>query len=464
MAESQSAASRIAGEDATDTSENPLARLASPGSLARFALPSIVAMVLMGLYTLVDVMLVTRFVSTDAMAAVNIATPAINLVVGFATMLATGSNAIVSARMGAGDLAGARRDFATITLFALGSSLAVALLGATFAEPLARALGATDQLAPLCAVYLAIILAFTPASMLQTLFQNYVIAAGRPAMGTAMAVGCGMANIAFDYLFIAVLDWGIAGAAWGTVIGYTIAAATGAAFFLSRKQGLRFSRPGLGRACVVLLGKSCANGVSEMVGQAAAAVTTFLFNTAMVQLIGENGVAAITVIIYTQFMVSTVFIGFSMGCAPVIAFNFGACNRAALRRVFRSCLLCIGTASVTASLLSLAGAPAVACLFAPEGHEVNRLASEGLRLFSVSFLFAGTNLFASAAFTALSNGALSALISFLRTFGLVPAALLVLPGMLGVDGVWVAVPIAEALTFVVSAGLLWGMRKRYGYS
>ncbi len=182
------------------------------------------------------------------------------------------------------------------------------------------------------------------------------------------------------------------------------------------------------------------------------------------QLIGENGVAAVTVIIYAQFMVSTIFIGFSMGCAPVIAFNFGACNRTTLRRVFRSCLLCVGAASVAASLLSLAGAPAVACLFAPKGHEVNQLASDGLRLFSASFLFAGTNLFASAAFTALSNGALSALISFLRTFGLVPAALLVLPGMLGVTGVWVAVPIAEAITFVVSAGLLWGMRKRYGYS
>ncbi len=202
----------------------------------------------------------------------------------------------------------------------------------------------------------------------------------------------------------------------------------------------------------------------ELVGQAAAAVTTLMFNTVMVQLIGENGVAAVTVIIYAQFMVSTIFIGFSMGCAPVIAFNFGACNRTTLRRVFRSCLLCVGAASVAASLLSLAGAPAVACLFAPEGHEVNQLASDGLRLFSASFLFAGTNLFASAAFTALSNGALSALISFLRTFGLVPAALLVLPGMLGVTGVWVAVPIAEAITFVVSAELLWGMRKRYGYS
>lgn len=464
MAEPRSAVRRSAGEDAVDASENPFARLASPGSLARFALPSIAAMVFMGLYTLVDVMLVARFVSTDAMAAINIATPAINLVVGFATMLATGSNAIVSARMGANDLTGARRDFTSITLFALSASLAVALLGTAFAEPLARFLGATEQLAPLCAAYLGIILAFTPASMLQTLFQNYVIAAGRPAMGCGMAVRCGMANIAFDYLFIAVLGWGIAGAAWGTVIGYTIAGATGASFFLSRKDGLHFSRPRLGCACIVLLGKSCANGVSEMVGQAAAAVTTLMFNTVMVQLIGENGVAAVTVIIYAQFMVSTIFIGFSMGCAPVIAFNFGACNRTTLRRVFRSCLLCVGAASVAASLLSLAGAPAVACLFAPEGHEVNQLASDGLRLFSASFLFAGTNLFASAAFTALSNGALSALISFLRPFGLVPAALLVLPGMLGVTGVWVAVPIAEAITFVVSAGLLWGMRKRYGYS
>ena len=183
----------------------------------------------------------------------------------------------------------------------------------------------------------------------------------------------------------------------------------------------------------------------------------------MLGIAGEDGVAAVTVLIYSQFMVSSVFFGFSMGCAPVISYDHGAGDAARLRRLFRSCIACVGIASVAACLASFVGAPALASLFASEGDPVFAMAAEGLAVFSAAYLFAGTNIFASAAFTALGNGALSAVVAFLRTFGLVPLCLLSLPHILGIQGVWVAVPVAEAVTFVVSCSLLLANRKRYGY-
>ncbi len=444
----------------SSASANPLAQKQSAAALIRFALPSVATMVFMGLYTVVDVIFVARFVSPDAMASINIATPAINLIVGFATMLATGGNAIVATKMGADKEKESRRDFTLVALFGFVVAALVAVFGNAFLDPLVGCLGATPVLKPYCMDYLTIILAFTPASMMQVLFQNAVIAAGRPGVGTAMAVVCGLSNIVFDYLFLAVMGLGISGAAWGTVAGYTIAALIGFAFFASRKGGLRFAKPSRD---FKVIAKSCGNGASEMVSQAAAAVTTFLFNAAMLKLAGETGVAAVTIMIYTQFLVASLFIGFSMGTAPVISYDYGSGDKPALSNVFRSCLKCIAAASIAACILAFLLAPILSALFAEPGSPVFSIASTGLAIFSTSFLFSELNTFASAAFTALSNGKLSALISFLRTFGLVPLCILLLPRMLGVNGVWMAVPIAEAVTFVLAATLLIRNGKRYGY-
>ena len=274
-----------------------------------------------------------------------------------------------------------------------------------------------------------------------------------------MAVSCGVANIVLDYLFLGVLDMGVSGAAWGTSAGYVIAATIGLIFFLTRKSGLRFALPS---SNLRILLHSCGNGISEMVGQAAAAVTTFLFNATMMSLAGEDRVAAVTVLIYSQFMVSSAFFGFSMGCAPVLSYDHGAGDRARPKQLFTSCLACISVASVAACLLAFLAAEPLAALFAPDGGSVLAMAAEGLTLFSVAYLFAGINIFTSAAFTALNNGILSAIVAFLRTLGLVPLCLLLLPHILGLQGVWLAVPIAEGITFIVSV-LLLANKTRYGY-
>lgn len=443
-----------------DVASDPLDQIVSLLSIIKFSLPSIVTMAFMGLYTIVDVVFVSQFVSSDAMAAINIVCPIINLIVGFATMLATGGNAIVAAKMGEGRSATANRDFTLVVLFGSIAAAAIAVVGNLWLQPIVRVLGASDALLPYCMNYLGIILAFTPASVLQVLFQNGVIAAGKPGVGTAMAFGCGIANIVLDYVLLGVFDMGIAGAAWSTSAGYAIAAIIGLAFFITRREGLRFSAPSNDLA---VLRRICTNGMSEMVGQAAAAVTTFLFNSAMLGIAGEDGVAAVTILIYSQFLVSSVFFGFSMGCAPVISYHHGANDGARVKKVFRSCVNCIGTASLILCLLAYVLAPLLASLFVSEASPVYSLASEGLSLFSIAYLFAGTNIFASAAFTAFGNGMLSAVVAFLRTFGLVPLCLLLLPRVLGVQGVWIAVPVAEAVTFVVAIALIATNGRRYGY-
>lgn len=243
------------------------------------------------------------------------------------------------------------------------------------------------------------------------------------------------------------LQMGIKGAAFGTGIGYMVPAVTGIIFFFKGKSNLHFRKPVLD---FTVLFESCTNGFSEMVSQAAAAVTTFLFNRIMMKLLGENGVAAITIIIYMQFLLSALYIGFSMGAAPVISYNYGKQDRKQLKNVFSICMRFITFVSVSVFVAALLfGSPLVG-IFAERGTPVYEIARKGFLIFPFSFLFCGLNIFTSAMFTALSNGRLSAILSFLRTFGLITVLLLTLPELLGVTGVWLAVPIAELITMMAS--------------
>lgn len=244
---------------------------------------------------------------------------------------------------------------------------------------------------------------------------------------------------------------GIKGAAFGTGIGYMIPAVIGLLFFSLRKNTLHFRKPVLDFSVLI---KSCANGFSEMISQAAAAVTTFLFNRIMMKLLGENGVAAITIMIYTQFLLSALYIGFSMGVAPVISYHYGKQDGPRLKKIFSLCIRFVAVVSVTVFAAALLLGSPLVCIFAQKGTPVYEIAGNGFLIFSFAFLFCGLNIFASAAFTALSNGKLSAIISFLRTFGLIAMLLLTLPNILGVTGVWLAVPLAEFITMIIAVVFL----------
>lgn len=434
---------------------NPLAKDFNTGSLLKFAFPTISMMLFMGLYTIVDTIFVSRFVNTNALSAINIVCPVINLIVGLGTMIATGGSAIVARKMGAGEPKRAKQDFTLLILFGFILGVVIFILGIIFIDEIIYAIGADKILFPYCKDYLTIILLFTPASMLQVLFQNLFVTAGKPTLGLVLSVSAGVMNIVFDYLFMAIFGMGIAGAGLGTGIGYLIPAITGLIVFCKKSGTLSFVKPIID---IKVLGESCINGSSEMVSQLSTAITTFFFNRTMMNLLGVNGVASITIIIYTQFLLTTLFIGFSMGVAPVISYNFGANNYYGLKKIYKICISFIFVGSLFIFALSFINGNSLVRLFTGTNEAVYKIAINGFMIFVFSFLFSGFNIFSSAIFTALSNGKLSALISFLRTFGFIMIGLLVMPQFIEITGVWLAVPVAEILTLCISLYLnfrLW---------
>ncbi len=444
----------------TEAEKNPLAKEFHTLSLIRFAFPSMVMMVFMGLYTIIDTIFVARFVDTNALSSINIVCPVINIIVGLGTMLATGGSAIVAKKMGSGNTEEARSNFTLIIITGILTGLAITVIGLLFLDKIVWGLGASEILFPYCRDYLAIQLIFVIGNIMQVLYQNLFVTAGKPTLGLILSVLAGLANIVFDYIFIVLLHMGIKGAALGTGIGYMIPTVIGTIFFLTGRSELHFSKPQMDAA--VLL-KSCSNGASEMVSQLSTAVTTFLFNATMMKLLGEDGVAAITVIIYSQFLLTTLYIGFSMGVAPIISYNYGSENVKQLKKVVRICFCFILVISVFVFLLSLFAGENIAQIFAENNENVFEITKRGFSIFSFGFLFSGCNIFASALFTALSNGKASATISFLRTFGFIMIFLLVLPRFLEVTGVWLAIPIAELLTFMLTIYLIFRHRKYYQY-
>lgn len=427
---------------------NILDREWSAGSLLGFALPTVAMMIFMGLYTVVDTIFVSRFVNTDALSAINIVCPVINVTVGLGTMLATGGNAVVSRKMGEGRVQEAREDFTLLTITGAAVGLLLLLTGMVWTDEIICALGASARLFPYCREYLMTLLLFLPANVLQTLFSNLFVTAGKPGLGFGLSLLAGMVNILLDYVFIVPCALGIRGAALGTGAGYLIPTVAGLFWFAENRGTLTFTRPGSRWEVVA---ESCFNGSSEMVSQLASAVVTFLFNRAMMDLRGEEGVAAITILLYAQFLLNTLYIGFSMGVAPVIGFHFGSGDRLRQRKILSVCLRSVGGASVLVFLLSRLGGPCIVGLFAKGEPEVYRIAAEGFSVFSYSFLFCGVNIFTSAMFTALSKGKLSAALSFSRTFVLLAGGILLLPHVWGILGIWLAVPIAEGVMFVLSA-------------
>ena len=316
----------------TEAERNPLAKEFHTLSLIKFAFPSMVMMVFMGLYTIMDTIFVARFVDTNALSSINIVCPVINIIVGLGTMLATGGSAIVAKKMGSGNTEEARSNFTLIIITGIITGLAITVIGLLFLDKIVWGLGASEILFPYCRDYLAIQLIFVIGNIMQVLYQNLFVTAGKPTLGLILSVLAGLANIVFDYIFIVLLHMGIQGAALGTGIGYMIPTVIGTIFFLTGRSELHFCKPKMD-ADVLL--KSCSNGASEMVSQLSTAVTTFLFNATMMKLLGEDGVAAITVIIYSQFLLTTLYIGFSMGVAPIISYNYGSENVKQLKKAIK---------------------------------------------------------------------------------------------------------------------------------
>lgn len=433
----------------------------TPISLLKFALPSMVMMMFMSCYTIVDGIFISRYLGSEALSAANIVYPVFNLLLAVGIMFATGGSAVVSKKLGEGKKEEAMEDFSFLT--AVGVALSVLLMIATllFHNQISLFLGSSERILDYCNAYLMIYLVlFAPACMLQSLYQSFFVTAGKPRLGLVLTVIAGLANAFFDYFFLAVCGMEIEGAAIATGIGQMIPAVVGTVYFFFFKGELHFVPFHFHGAT---LKQSCFNGSSEMVSNLANAIITYLFNIILMRIAGENGVAAITIILYAQFLFNSLYLGFSIGVAPVIGFQYGAKNRDQLKSLYKICNCFVIASSVVIAFFSWLLSDGIASIFVPDRGETYVMASEGLRIFALSFLFSGFNIFSSSLFTALSDGKTSAIISFGRTCVFIILSLMILPNILGLTGVWLAIPVAEFLAVFVSVYYQWTKRKKYGY-
>ena len=428
------------------------------GRLVRFALPSIAMMIFISIYSVVDGLFVSNFAGKEALAAVNLVFPLVMALGSVGFMFGTGGAALVAKTMGEGDGVRANRLFSLISV--AGAVLGVVLAGV--GAGLLEALGAQGTLMDQGLAYGFILLAALPFSIMQNMFQSFFIAAERPKVGLAVTIAAGLTNIVLDYLFIAVLGWGIAGAALATALGQALAAVAAVAFFaFSKTSRLRFTRP---LADFRALGKTCVNGSSELMTEVAASVVSMLYNYQLMMIAGADGVAAYGVIMYVNFIFTAVFFGFAMGTGPVVSYHYGAKNQPELKGLFKKSMLLVGgTGAAMFAASQLLAAPLVG-VFVGYDAELAAMTLHGFRIYAVAFLVCGFNIYGSAFFTALNNGKVSALISFMRTLVFETSTVMLLPIVWGIDGVWSAIIVAEACALVLTTAFLVGLRKPYGYA
>ena len=429
--------------------------------LLRFTLPSICMMVFTSIYGVVDGLFVSNFAGKTPFAAINLVMPFIMILGGMGFMIGTGGTALVSKLLGEGKKDEAHSTFSMMVLFTLLLGLVLSAVGFLTMRPVSYFLGATDAMIDDCVLYGRIVTGFTFAFMLQNVFQSFFIAAEKPRLGLIVTVAAGVTNMALDALFIAVFDWGVAGAAIATGLSQCVGGVLPLIYFLRPNDSLLRMRPTALRLRPIL--QACGNGSSELMSNISSSLVGMLYNFQLMRLIGEDGVSAYGVLMYVQFIFVAIFIGYSIGSAPVVSFHFGAQNHDELKSLLRKSVLLMSSGGVLLTVTARLLAALLAHLFVGYDAVLFDLTTHAFRLFSWSFLLAGFNIFTSGFFTALNNGAISAAISFLRTLVFQTASVLILPLLLGVDGIWWAITVAEIFAFLISLLFLFLKRNKYHY-
>ena len=433
----------------------------SYSKLLRFTLPSIVMMVFTSIYGVVDGLFVSNFVGKTAFASVNLVMPFVMILGGMGFMIGTGGTALVSKILGEGDPDTANRTFSMMVLFTLALGIVLSAAGIIFMRPVSRFLGATDAMMDDCVLYGRIVTGFTFAFMLQNVFQSFFIAAEKPKLGLKVTVAAGLTNMALDALFIAVFNWGVAGAAVATGLSQCVGGVLPLVYFLRPNSSLLRLSPTRLRIRPILA--ACGNGSSELMSNISSSVVSMLYNFQLMRLAGEDGVSAYGVLMYVQFIFISIYIGYSIGCAPVVSYHLGAQNHGELKNLLSKSVLLMGGTGVALTALAMVLADPLSRLFVGYDAGLFALTSHAFRLFAWSFLLAGFNIYASGFFTALNNGGVSAAISFLRTLVFQSASVLILPIFLDVDGIWWAITVAEVFAFLISVTFLLAKRGKYHY-
>ncbi len=429
--------------------------------LLRFTFPSIVMMIFTSIYGVVDGFFISNFVGKTSFAAANFIFPFLMILGAVGFMFGTGGSAIISITMGAGDRDRANRLFSLFVYVSAVCGIVIAALGILFIRPVAVLLGAEGTMLEDCVLYGRIILVSIPAFILQYEFQSFFVAAEKPQLGLAVTVAAGVTNMALDALFIAGFRWGVTGAALATGISQCVGGILPFIYFLRpNKSLLRLVRTGF-EADILL--KACGNGSSELMSNISGSLVSIVYNFQLLKFSGENGVAAYGVLMYVQFIFVAMFIGYTIGTGPVVGYHYGAGNHGELKSLLKKSYLLMGTAGIVMMLLSRGLAHPLAAVFVGYDAELLAMTVHAFRLFSFSFILAGLNIFTSAFFTALSNGGISAAISFLRTLVFQLLSVLLLPLLLGLDGIWWAITVAEVFAFIISLGFLAAKREKYHY-
>ena len=429
----------------------------------RFALPSIVMMVFTSIYGVVDGTFVSNFVGKTPFAAVNLVWPFLMILGAFGFMIGTGGSALVAKTLGEDKKEDANRYFTMLITLVIILGLLLTILGLIVIRPLSSALGASGQMLEDCVTYGRTLVIFNTAFMLQSVFQSLFITAEKPRLGLIMTVIAGLTNMVLDALFIAVFKWGLVGAALATGLSQCIGGVLPLIYFMSSKNdtALKFVKTKL--EGTVLL-KACANGVSELMTTVSSSLVSMLYNVQLMRLAGQNGIAAYGAVMYVEFAFIAVFIGYSIGTAPIVSYHYGSENHNEVKNMLQKSFKIMSILGITMMVLAQILASPLAKVFVGYDKQLFDMTVHGFRLFSFYFILAGINIYASSFFTALNNGMISAIISFSRTLGFETLAVIILPIFLQLDGVWLAITVAEICAFVISISFLIAKKEKYHYA
>ena len=429
--------------------------------LIRFVIPSIVMMIFTSIYGVVDGLFVSNFVGKRAFASINLMMPFIMGISALGFMIGTGGSAIVGKTLGEGKHKKANEYFSLLVYTTAILGVLISVLAELFVPQVAELLGAEGELLQNSILYGRLILISMPAFMLQNIFQSFFVKAEKPKLGLAVMISAGVTNMVLDFLLIGVWHFGLAGAAIATVCGEMIGGLFPVIYFARKNSSLL--KLGKTKLEWRILAQTCINGSSELMSNLSSSIVNSIYNMQLMKFAGEDGVAAYGTIMYVNFVFLAIFIGYAMGSAPIFSYHFGAQNHVELKNMFQKSLKLIGACGVFMAVVSQFLAIPFSRIFVGYDADLLRLTQNGFRIFCVVYLINGFNIFGSSFFTALNNGLVSALISFLRTLVFQISAVLILPLLLGLNGIWWAITAAEILTGAVTVFFFITKRKQYHY-
>lgn len=429
--------------------------------LIKFTIPTIIMMIFTSIYGVVDGLFISNYAGSNAFASINLIMPAIMILGTIGFMLGTGGSAIVSKTLGEGDRDKANKYFSMFIYLEMILGFIFTIVGLICLKPVAKALGASDDMMNSCLIYGRILLLGIVPFVLQNSFQSFIVVAEKPKFGLIVTVIAGVTNMVLDFLFIGILKWGVAGAAIATITSQFVGAIIPLVyFFRENKTVLRLCKTKFELSPII---NACTNGSSEMVTNLSMSLVNILFNMQLMKFAGANGVSAYGVIMYIGFLFVGTYVGYSVGTAPIISYHYGANNKEEVKSLLSKSIKLLGIVAVVMTVLAEIMAKPLASIFVGYDKELLELTVNAIRLYSLSYIISWFNIFASSFFTALNNGFVSALISFMRTLLFQIITILVLPKLFGLNGVWLSVTIAEILAIIVSIICFVKNRKKYGY-